>query len=192
MHWSNAWHVSGKAGPWRHWQSVVGSHVWLLSGQRLMHNMDHWEPLGLWPHMAPFSCYDVIANNTHRQVTISGTQCGRPFVWFMGDVVANVASVSFRGSGKLQIFPSQQEVQTWKKGREKEEWGEAGRSCNKQGGLKEWTPSRQDLFYRRDPNTTLKGRGGGWGIEISTGSSVVKMKTTWAQLRSMGSVSDIP
>lgn len=30
----------------------------------------------------------------------------------MGDVVANVASVSFRGSGKLQIFPSQQEVQT--------------------------------------------------------------------------------
>lgn len=112
MHWSNAWHISGNAGPWRHRQSVVGSRAWLLSGQWLMHDMDHWEPLGLWPHMVPFSCYDKIANNTHRQVTITGTQCGRPSVWFMGDVVANVASVSFRGSGKLQIFPSQQEVQT--------------------------------------------------------------------------------
>lgn len=60
----------------------------------------------------PLSCYKVSPSHTHKQDTITDTQCGCPFVWFMGDVVANVASVSFRGSGKLQIFPSQQEVQT--------------------------------------------------------------------------------
>lgn len=55
--------------------------------------------------------YKVSPSHTHKQDTITDTQCGCPFVWFIGDVVANVASVSFRGSGRLQIFPSQQEVQ---------------------------------------------------------------------------------
>lgn len=55
--------------------------------------------------------YKVSPSHTHKQDTITETQCGCPFVWFIGDVVANVASVSFRGSGRLQIFPSQQEVQ---------------------------------------------------------------------------------
>lgn len=89
--------------------------------------MDHGDPQGLLLYTVPLSCYSVSPNHTHKQDTITDTQCGCPFVWFMGDVVANVASVSFRGSGKLQIFPSQQEVQTWKKGRETEGWWEAGR-----------------------------------------------------------------
>lgn len=93
---------------------------------------------GLPPHIVPLSCYKVSPSHIHKQDTITDTQCGCPFVWFMGDVVAKVASVSFRGSGKLQIFPSQQEVQTWKE--EKEGWWEAGRSW-KEAGILEGTIS---------------------------------------------------
>lgn len=70
-------------------------------------------------------CYKVSPSHTHKQDTITDTQCGCPFVWFIGDVVANVASVSLRGSGRLQIFPSQQEVQIWKKVRKQRvSWGQ--------------------------------------------------------------------
>lgn len=62
-------------------------------------------------------CYKVSPSHTHKQDTITDIQCGGPFVWFIGDVMANVASVSFRGRGRLQIFPSQQEVQIWKEER---------------------------------------------------------------------------
>lgn len=92
--------------------NVVVSNVELLSGWWLMH--DCWPLLshGSILQRVPWSSYKVSPNHTHKQDTITDMQRGCPFVWFMGDVVANVASVSLRGSGKLQIFPSQQEVQT--------------------------------------------------------------------------------
>lgn len=92
-----------------------GCTVSLLPGQWLMHD---YGPQGNPRSSTTFGgerCYKVSPSHTHKQDTITDTQCGCPFVWFIGDVVANVASVSFRGSGRLQIFPSQQEVQIWKK-----------------------------------------------------------------------------
>ena len=120
--------VSGSAWPWRHpW--VLWFHMcdYCQANASCM-TMDPRSPHGSLRHMAPLSCYNVSPNHTHKQDTITDMQPRCPFVWFMGDVVVNVASLSFRGSGKLQIFPSQQEVQTWKKGREREGWWEAGRS----------------------------------------------------------------
>lgn len=95
--------------------SIVISNVELLSGRWFMHDFGPLLSCGSVLHTVPWSSYKVSPNHTHKQDTITDMQCGCPLVWFMGDVVANVASVSFRGSGKLQIFPSQQEVQTWKK-----------------------------------------------------------------------------
>ena len=103
--------VSRSAWLWRHPECCVFTYVTIVRPRP-----HAW----LWTLKAPrdcyyrvsLSCYNVSPNHTHRQDTITDMQCGCPFVWFMGDVVANVASVSFRGSGKLQIFPSQQEVQT--------------------------------------------------------------------------------
>lgn len=113
--------------------SAVVSRVYYCQANDSCMTSGRRDPLGLPPHIAPLSCYKVSPSHTHKQDTITDTQCGCPFVWFMGDVVANVASVSFRGSGKLQIFPSQQEVQTWKE--EKERWWEAGRSWKEAGIL---------------------------------------------------------
>lgn len=92
--------------------SAVVSRVYCCQANDSCMTAGRRDPLGLPPYIAPLSCYKVSPSHTHKQDTITDTQCGCPFVWFMGDVVANVASVSFRGSGKLQIFPSQQEVQT--------------------------------------------------------------------------------
>lgn len=77
-----------------------------------MHDWAVKIPTDCYHTSVPLSCYKVSPSHTHKQDTITDMQCGCPLVWFMGDFVANVASVSFRGSGKLQIFPSQQEVQT--------------------------------------------------------------------------------
>lgn len=94
-------------------------------------------------------CYKVSPSHTHKQDTITDTQCGCPFVWFIGDVVANVASVSLRGSGRLQIFPSQQEVQIWKKVR-KQRVSRARLSQKEAGHQKERYTSWQmrSLFYK--------------------------------------------
>lgn len=101
-----------------------------------------------WPQGTPQSsttfggegCYKVSPSHTHRQDTITDIQCGCQFVWFIGDVVAKVASVSFRGSGRLQIFPSQQEVQIWKK--ENKGWGEA--SLFRPPGKWEWSALQKE------------------------------------------------
>lgn len=104
--------VNGDAWLWRHlWVLWFPMCNYCQANDSCM-TMDHGDPHGLLLYMASLSCYNVSPNHTHKQDTITDMQCGCPFVWFMGDVVANVASVSFRGSGKLQIFPSQQEVQT--------------------------------------------------------------------------------
>lgn len=127
--------VNGDAWLWRHlWVLWFPMCNYCQANDSCM-TMDHGDPHGLLLYMASLSCYNVSPNHTHKQDTITDMQCGCPFVWFMGDVVANVASVSFRGSGKLQIFPSQQEVQTWKKGRETEGWWEASRSWKEAGNL---------------------------------------------------------
>lgn len=124
--------VSGNAWPWRYSQALWFHMCNYCQANNSCMTVDHHYPHGSLLHVVTWSCYNVSPNHTHKQDTISDMQCGCPLVWLMGDVVANVASVSFRGSGKLQIFPSQQEVQTWKKGREREWW--AGRSWQEAGG----------------------------------------------------------
>lgn len=146
--------------------------------------MDHGNLHGLLLYMAPWSCYNVSPNHIHKQDTITDMKCGCPFVWFMGDVVANVASVSFRGSGKLQMFPSQQEVQTWKKGRETEGWWEAGRFWKevrifRRNGLPHsQTETRTTCSTKEAPTLHLRK----WD-EISSGSNVINMETLWTKLQ---------
>ena len=118
---------------------------------------------------------------TPKQDTITDMQCGCPFVWFMGDVVANVASVSFRGSGKLQIFPSQQEVQTWKKGRTKRWWA-AGRSW-KEAGISEGTVSltaRQMKITCPTTDTNPAFKGVGWNF---TWKQCGQNETPWTKIQ---------
>lgn len=93
-----------------------GGVLWLRCGHYCQAN-DFMHDYGSWWNPQSSStfgregCYKVSPSHTHKQDTITDTQRGCPFVWFIGDVMANVASVSFQGSGRLQIFPSQQEVQ---------------------------------------------------------------------------------
>lgn len=97
---------------------VRGAELHYVTTARPMTHAWLWWPQGTpqsWTTFGGEGCYKVSPSHTHKQDTITDIQCGCQFVWFIGDVVANVASVSFRGSGRLQIFPSQQEVQIWKK-----------------------------------------------------------------------------
>lgn len=176
--------VGRNAWLWRHlWVSWFHMYNYCQANNSCM-IMDHGDPQGLLLYTAPWSCYNVSPNHTHKQDTITDMQCGCPFVWFMGDVVANVASVSFRGSGKLQIFPSQQEVQTWKKGRETEGWWEAGRSWKEarifgRNGLPH-SKTEMTIICSTKEVPTLHLRK--WD-EISSGSNVVNVKTPWIKLQ---------
>lgn len=169
--------VSGNAWPWRHpWVLWFHTYNYCQANDSCM-SMDHQNPHGSLLHIMSLSCYNVSPNHTHKQDTITDTQCGRPFVWFMGDVVANVASVSFRGSGKLQIFPSQQEVQTWKKGREKRRvmrsWQvlEGSRDLWRIDCLPHGKTQMKLPVLQRRHHPAFKGVG-----EISSGRNVVKTK----------------
>lgn len=135
-------------------------------------------------HTVPLNCYNESPNHTHKQDTITDTQCERPFVWFMGDVVANVASVSFRGSGKLQMFPSQQEVQTWKKGKKKldEKLADLGRSPGFWRNCLPHSKTQMTITWSTKEAPILHLRA---GDEISSGSSVVTMKAPTQASRDM-------
>lgn len=155
--------VSGNAWPWRYSQALWFHMCDYCQANNSCMTVDHHNPRGSLLDVVTWSCYHVSPNHTHKQDTSSDTQCGCPLVWLMGDVVANVASVSFRGSGKLQIFPSQQEVQTWKKGREKERWG-AGRSCQEAGGDSSpafkgegWNFTGKQCSQNESPQIRIKG-----------------------------------
>lgn len=58
-------------------------------------------------------CCDI--NPSQRHAVVSRTGCDSRCVLLRGERVVNMASVVFRGRGRLQMLPSQQEVQIWKK-----------------------------------------------------------------------------